>query len=187
MLDPDPLSLGAPRVLMLKVALVTVLLEVWLFSLTAHQASKLIDRVVKLPVHVAPLHAEVATDELHAIELLLDLVNARDIIAHYRIVSTHWLAEGEALVDMLHDLLLAFHRYHAGQHKVEINAVLVRHFVRVLGLFFAIKQVWKGIAENRLAAVLNARIEIVAIPVFKVRILDRVFLLPPASFSAWRF
>ena len=172
---------------MLKVALVTVLLEVWLFSLTAHQASKLIDRVVKLPVHVAPLHAEVATDELHAIELLLDLVNARDIIAHYRIISTHWLAEGEALVDMLHDLLLALHCHHAGQHEVEINAVLVRHFVRVLGLFFAIKQVWKGIAENRLAAVLNARIEIVAIAVFKVRILYSVLLLPPASFSAWRF
>ena len=142
-------SLGPARILVFKVTFYAVLLVILFLGFRAHDAAQLVNRIVKLPLQVGSLDAKVTADQANSVELALDFIDARDVVKDQRVVTSNWFAIGEALEDVLHDLLFSLHCDHTRQHEVKIHTASTA-FV----LFGA--QVKDRVAEVGLTALLDA-------------------------------
>lgn len=110
---------------MLEVTLNTVLLVVLLLDDLVHNAAQLIDRIIKLPVQIASLDREETPNQSDSVELFPKLSNLRHCVVDKRRVSPHWLPPSEALKDVLHKLLLPFHRDDTRLQQVKVDPLLL--------------------------------------------------------------
>lgn len=113
---------------MLKVTLNAILLKILFLFTVTHDTTSLVDRIVKLSIEATSLDREVLPDKTHSIELALDLINARALVAHERNDAADGLAPGETLKDVIHDLLFSLHSHHAGQHELKVDALAFNEF-----------------------------------------------------------
>lgn len=184
-------ALASAGVLMLKVTLDAILLVVLLLIVLADDASKLVDWEVKLSIVVDAQNGEVAADESNSVELALDFVDARTVVDDEGFIAPDWLAKGEALEHVVHELLFAPHRDHVW---LQLLNHLKRHiFQSSLWSGFGAARRFASVAQSLLSSwrweiwvqlgnawvakvglppLRDASLQVIAFAVFVVRILE---------------
>lgn len=107
---------------MLYVTFNAVLLVVLILTSFGDNTAKLINRVVEFTSFVSSFNREILSNQADSIELALYLINTGYIVIELWVESPDRLAKGEALVDVLHELLLSLHRDHAWKQEIKFKA-----------------------------------------------------------------